>query len=357
MRGNRFSLRRSATLGAVAVLSLAGLAPAALGSTASAEESGTKGDVSSAVTAPTSFGQEASKISDGPQAASGRSNAPDKKVAAYWTEERMAAAKPYEGPQPDADGPPKPASGSTSSTDPFGKIDPVGPKDASSGASTMPDGILFFDSPDGPSSCSASVVNAPSKRVLVTAGHCVYGASADGQGFWMTNMVFVPGYDGTAEDAAPAGVWTARSLRTFDAWIENTTDYTNDVGFVTLNDGGDATQPVADAVGAHGLAWGGSHDFQATIHGYPSNQSAPGGNPVMRECKDGVIEESSMGMVDGCDFGFGASGGPWLHSYDASASLGRVRSVTSLWHPVSKHNWGPYFSRYVKDMMDATAAD
>ena len=61
--------------------------------------------------------------------------------------------------------------------------------------------------------------------------------------------------------------------------------------------------------------------------------------------------------TEGCDFGFGGSGGPWLYRYNESTGLGYVRSLTSLWRPLGGVNRGPYFTEAVKTMLDATAGD
>ncbi|CAM5741462.1 hypothetical protein SHIRM173S_08058 [Streptomyces hirsutus] len=59
-----------------------------------------------------------------------------------------------------------------------------------------PVGKVFFDSPEGTSVCSGTVVkdvNHPGRSNLVwTAGHCVH---AGGDGGWYRNIVFVPAYN------------------------------------------------------------------------------------------------------------------------------------------------------------------
>lgn len=153
------------------------------------------------------------------------------------------------------------------------------------------------------------------------------------------------------------GVWTARSIRTFNSWRADQTDYSSDVAYVTLNNGGDANKPVADVVGGYGLAWGGSYVFQATIFGYPTNKTNPDGRGTIHSCVRTAQESEGKVRVEGCDFGFGGSGGPWLYRYNESTGLGYVRSVTSLWRPLGGINRGPYFTEAMKNMLDATAGD
>ncbi|MEV8597040.1 hypothetical protein [Streptomyces sp. NPDC052012] len=95
-----------------------------------------------------------------------------------------------------------------------------------------PVGKVFFDSPEGPSVCSGTVikdVNHPGKSNLVwTAGHCVH---AGGNGGWYRNLVFVPAYNdlGKSEadltnanptEIAPYGNWWADWASTSNGWIQ-----------------------------------------------------------------------------------------------------------------------------------------
>ncbi|CAL9603675.1 hypothetical protein SUDANB176_05484 [Streptomyces sp. enrichment culture] len=95
-----------------------------------------------------------------------------------------------------------------------------------------PVGKVFFDSPEGPSVCSGTVikdVNHPGKSNLVwTAGHCVH---AGGDGGWYRNLVFVPAYNdlgkseadlsnASASEIAPYGNWWADWASTSNGWIQ-----------------------------------------------------------------------------------------------------------------------------------------
>src|SRR3546814_14320291 len=65
--------------------------------------------------------------------------------------------------------------------------------------------------------CSAATINTRSKRVVITAGHCVHEGRG---GTWHSNLVFVPRYDGTAADPTPYGTFQARTLHTFKTWVQ-----------------------------------------------------------------------------------------------------------------------------------------
>ena len=357
--------RRRISVGAVLVLMMVGLTLSSLlttsaGATESAQDGGVVPSASSAaVTAPTSFGRSAEPIPD-EQPAVEVTHEADQDVLSYWTRERMAAARPLDADVADEPAQEQPVvadvdGSSSSSTDPAGMTEPVAPaagKGAAPQARTK--GKLFFNGYEtGNAYCSASVLNTPSKSVIITAAHCVY-SSKEG---WAKDAVFVPDYDRTQADPDPVGVWTARSMRTFDSWRADQTDFRNDVAYVTLNDGGDANKPVVDVVGGHGLAWGGSYVFRATIFGYPTNKTNPDGRGTIYSCVKTTEESEGKVRTEGCDFGFGGSGGPWLYRYNESTGLGYVRSLTSLWRPLGGVNRGPYFTEAVKTMLDATAGD
>ena len=280
--------------------------------------------------------------------------APDQDVLSYWTAQRMAEAKPYDAGSSDATAPEEGAAapGSSSSTDPGGMTEPAPPQ-SQAGATAA--GKLFFGGYGADNAyCSASAVSTPTKRVVITAGHCVFDYEEKD---WMKNVVFVPDYNMSNPDPAPSGIWTARSLRTFNAWIDES-DKSHDVGFVTLNDGGNDNGTVVDAVGGYGIAWDGSYEFQATIFGYPSNKTEPNGRYSMHTCRDSVFRtepDDSRVSVDDCSFGLGASGGPWLYRYSEDSRLGYVRAVTSTWRPLDGRNTASYFTSEVKSMMDETA--
>ena len=315
---------------------------------------------STAVTAPTSFGRNAEPI-DEERPAAEESHEADQDVLNYWTHERMAEARPMDTDTADdpAQEQPEAAEGdgsSSSSTDPAGMTEPVAP--AVDGGAALPartKGKLFFNGYDAQNAyCSASVLNTPSKSVVITAAHCVYQSRSG----WAKDAVFVPDYDRTQPDPDPVGVWTARSMRAFDSWRADQIDYSNDVAFVTLNEGGDENKPLVDTVGGHGLAWGGSYVFRATIFGYPTNKTNPDGRGTIYSCvSTATKEDEGKVRTESCDFGLGSSGGPWLYRYNESTGLGYVRSVTSRWQPRSGVNRGPYFTEAVKTMLDATAGD
>jgi V8-like Glu-specific endopeptidase len=281
----------------------------------------------------------------------------DPAVLAFWTPARMKAAKPLDAPG-DAEWVESEARAVA------GKMAAVAAKPATG---TIPravakypppvtnfsitNGKLFIGGYESGSWCSASAINTSSKRVLITAGHCVHSGQG---GAWLQNLVFVPGYNAFNADHDPVGRFQAYWLRTFNEWINNS-NLNRDVGFITTYSGGDWNTTVVNTVGGHGLVYNGGTEFDTSIFGYPSNRD--GGN-VMWACWGTATDNSSSDDRSkiACNFGGGSSGGPWTWNYDNATGLGSVRSVMSTVNSEGV-NKGPYFDQAVVDAMNAANAD
>jgi V8-like Glu-specific endopeptidase len=282
----------------------------------------------------------------------------DPAVLAYWTQARMKAAKPLDMPgdakfvdeaaralvkklPETAAGPAAPTRGRLAQTEAATPVTNY----------SITNGKLFIGGYESASWCSASAVNTTSKRVLITAGHCVHSGRG---GTWRSNMVFVPSYNAFNADRDPVGRFQAYRLRTFDSWM-NDSNLNRDVGFVTTYSGGDSGARVVDTVGGHGLAVNGGTEFDTSIFGYPSNRD--GGNK-MWACWGTATDSSWWDDLSkiGCNFDVGSSGGPWLWQYNNSTGQGYVRSVMSTLDG-SGVNRGPYFDTAVRDALNAANGD
>ncbi|KOX10466.1 hypothetical protein ADK66_09865 [Micromonospora sp. NRRL B-16802] len=281
----------------------------------------------------------------------------DPEVLAYWTPERMKAAKSLDAPG-DAEWVESKARAVASKTaDVAAK--PVAARISQRVTNAPPpvtnfsitNGKLFIGGYESGSWCSASAINTSSKRVLITAGHCVHGGQG---GTWLQNLVFVPGYNAFNTDHDPVGRFQAYWLRTFNEWINNS-NLNRDVGFVTTYSGGDWNTTVVNTIGGHGLVYNGGTEFDTSIFGYPGNRD--GGN-VMWACWGTATDNSILDNKSKitCNFGGGSSGGPWTWNYDNASGLGSVRSVMSTVNSDGV-NKGPYFDQAVVDAMNAANAD
>lgn len=190
-------------------------------------------------------------------------------------------------------------------------------------------GKLFFNTPQGPSYCSASVIR---RGVIVTAAHCIQDFGA-GQTI-NSGFRFVPGHYGpagsTLAQQEPYGSWPAQGIVRPGAWA-NGTDIgcgaarDNDIAVLALRPDGQ-NRFVADVVGKLGYGWnnpsfvssaktGNLRVAAVTALGYPF--ILDGGSIMQRS--DGPTYPTtvcnSRQLWQGSNFGGGASGGPWIVNF------------------------------------------
>jgi V8-like Glu-specific endopeptidase len=238
----------------------------------------------------------------------------------YWTEERRAGAAPRElGVEAHSDD-------SSAAVDPLGysyaypfsqfpvsqllyRTNLVYPY------TTV--GKLFFTLGIQDYMCSASVIRP---HLLLTARHCIFEYVHPSGGFFATNVVFYPGYNG-ASNANLGGAWFARWLYT---WVANAENWRYDIGFVQLYDdtetgcGGSAGTPVEAYTGYLGFRYGGSYNKRHwNEFGYPAEP--PFGGNVMIESQSSTGAQDQFGVTDTVEVGNsqtgGTSGGPWILNF------------------------------------------
>ncbi len=252
------------------------------------------------------------------------------RIAAYWTPERMRNTPPLLAP-------------GTRRPDPLAVASFAPVPDA-----TVPpyvvEGRIFVRQGKSKGYCSGTAINSPTRRLVLTAGHCVNTGPRGlrGTSAWSRYLEFVPAYtDGTA----PFGTFVARRPEVYapDDWVRfGNPNY--DIGaFLTT-----PTTPeglnVADAVGGGvtiGLDLTRKQNFQT--FGYP------GKTRRMQQCESPAVGDDPFTyQAPGpptvrirCHWLPGASGGGWLTEggtiVNGLTSYGRNRDLT--------HTYGPYFSK------------
>jgi hypothetical protein len=259
-----------------------------------------------------------------------------RRIERFWTPARMAAARPLEltvGRDGRADlhlGPRRrPAGASYSAVD-----SPEAPPYAWNGR-------LYVRQGGKEGFCSATAIDSPTRRLVLTAGHCVNSGPKDGgPGVWSTYLEFVPGFNlGVAPDGTFALSGRPRAL---PGWTED--------GNPDFDLGAFLTEPnaegvaLADAVGdgATIVAGRGRHQRFETF-GYP------GGSERMRTCVSGFAGgdpitatlpgPSTVGVR--CDWVPGASGGGWL--IDGGSAIDGLTSYITEGDD-KPLTYGPYFS-------------
>lgn len=239
-------------------------------------------------------------------------------------------------------------------------------------------GRLFFVQKDVdsgallPSGCSADVVTSANQSTVVTAAHCVavhtpfdLGAPYGLGNTLVTNMVFIPGYNGAAlprgttstalpgTDIAPFGVWGATR-----AWITNTWSGSADFALghdmaAILVSNPDDPRPIAQVTGAQQIGFNQPQSQYEYMFGYPqtnernwywpdnnNGKAASNGEPqnlwrvfdgrsltVTRgqSQPDAVYANDVLNTAQAP----GCSGGPWMQNFDPTTGTGIQTGVNS----------------------------
>lgn len=189
--------------------------------------------------------------------------------------------------------------------------------------------------------CSGTVVNSPSGRVVITAGHCVF------ENFWSRRFVFVPGYH---DGIAPFGEFVAKRLTAPARWVKNqwnrpTYALSYDVGAVVLK----GATPVQTAVGgARGIAFNVGRSRQYTSFGYPAANPFDGESLFTCTSPFGGRDIGTFSPSPGwisCDMTGGSSGGGWIFDNEF------LNSVNSYGYGNgSPRMYGPYFGNVIKKL-------
>lgn len=255
-------------------------------------------------------------------------------VSAYWTKERMQGAIPRDvvrgnGPRSTAKKPGG-SGGGTSSWTRLAVPTPYSGADRNSGK-------VFFTLGGVNYVCSGTSVAASSGLSLVwTAGHCVN----EGPGAYATNFIFVPAYlDGNA----PYGKWAGSTLQTTSQWASSG-DFTYDVGAVRVVPGAGAppNSTLANITAPRAMAFNYGVTVNSTrfkSYGYPAAGKFNGQRMYM--CDSAVVRRDGSGstapMGIGCDMTGGSSGGGWINSGGALASVNSY-----IYYSLKNVMHGPY---------------
>jgi V8-like Glu-specific endopeptidase len=243
----------------------------------------------------------------------------------YWTAARMRSTPPLDG--------------SGSSLEALASFAPVTEPTV---APNTVNGRLFVRQGGQQGFCSATAINTPSRRLILTAGHCVNSGPVGRRGgsFWSNYLEFVPSY---TNGTAPFGAFIAhrRSVFALRQWVK----FGNpnfDVGAVVVTPNAEGVN-VADAVGG-GVEIGTDLSRRQLFRTF----GYPGESRVMQGCQspyvgDDVLTYRIPGpptLAIRCHWAPGASGGGWLIE-DGTM----INGLTSYGKETDRrHTFGPYFS-------------
>jgi len=243
-------------------------------------------------------------------------------IVDYWTPERMASAKPMDLLTVNNNA--MPSFNNHQKNNGVKKIlAPSALPTSTRNLSPSTAGKVYFTMNGGNYLCSGSVVNAPNRDFVVTAGHCMFDYETQS---WATRWAFVPQY---SQGSRPLGTFAGRQIVTLNGWASNQ-DYNYDVGIVLVNPN-EHGEHIQDVTGGLSLAINPSHEMTHSF-GYPVNMQS---GETVSNCigtSFTPVEYSSFFSGRGlrCDMTGGASGGPWIQGYDANTHLGQQCSVNSF---------------------------
>nr|WP_223734461.1 peptidase [Streptomyces purpurogeneiscleroticus] len=295
-------------------------------------------------------------------AASAAATQDAKKAAAFWTADRMRAAKPLDllsvaRKKLDAAAA-RAASAPAAHAVPRGKeatVPPTLPSLPSPGLKSFPQagapwtgggkvtttaGRVFFTYQGRQASCSGNAVTSENRSTVLTAGHCV---KLDGA--WHTNWVFVPGYH---DGQAPHGKWAASKTLATPQWTASE-DINYDVGAAVvppLNG-----KHLTDAVGAQGVAFNTGYNKKMYAFGYPAASPYDGSKLIY--CSGNTFKDPLLSKDHGmkCNMTGGSSGGPWFTGFDEKTGTGLQSSVNSFGYTFLPNTmFGPYFGDDAKNL-------
>jgi len=249
------------------------------------------------------------------------------RVARYWTPARMRATPPLDA----RDWPLGEASASFAPV-PEPTVSPF-----------AVNGRLFIKQGRNRGFCSATAINSPTRRLVLTAGHCVNSGPRDRRGTsaWSYYLEFVPAY---SNGVAPFGAFVAHRKDVFAPrqWVR-WGNVNFDIGAVLVSPNAEGVN-VADAVGGGAtIATDRARPEDFQTFGYPGKRR------WMQGCSSPYVgDDSRTYRLPGpptvairCHWSPGASGGGWLidegTAIDGLTSYGRLRDRV--------HTFGPYFSR------------
>ncbi|MGB7587536.1 MAG: hypothetical protein WBM00_02390 [Solirubrobacterales bacterium] len=248
-------------------------------------------------------------------------------VRSYWTRARMDRAPALDAPRADF---------LTASASFAPVTEPAALPNAVNGR-------LFVRQGGRDGFCSATAINSPTRRLVLTAGHCVNTGPVGlfgGSSIWSRFLEFVPAYE---NGVAPFGAFIAHRSHVYapKQWVK-TGNPNFDVGAVLTSPNAEGIN-VADAVGGGAtVAVGLTRRQQFQTFGFPGN------GRHMQGCESPYVgDDSHTYPLPGpptiairCHWAPGASGGGWLvnegTTIDGLTSYGR--------HGDRVHTFGPYFS-------------
>ncbi len=186
-------------------------------------------------------------------------------------------------------------------------------------------GALFYTTGGKNHFCTASVVDAPARDVVLTAAHCVYWKS------FAANIEYVPGY---YDGKQPYGAWPVAKITVASGW-KSSHNPDLDFAFLTISPVGG--RPIQARTG--GLTIGFTRWYSEKIEVIGHNDTDA--EPIRCATKSFRFRTGQMQFY--CHgFWTGTSGGPWIIGYNAKKGTGTVFGVIGGYELGGDYEWTSY---------------
>jgi V8-like Glu-specific endopeptidase len=291
------------------------------------------------------------------------------RIVAYWTPERMKAAKPRDFVRQ------KDGSFALAPTPRAGKAKPGGTTAGVTGASWVNQGEIlkrsgkvYFRMHGSGYVCSGSVAddgNPGGNSIVLTAGHCAYDET---NRTFATDWLFIPAFDtnpnlDTSDCSSVTttyGCWTAKSLVVHSGFANaggfNTQATLHDFAFAVVGPGSGGE--LDTVVGAYPVTTS-SVAVGSTLSafGYPAAGKYLGKD--LTYCSGPISTDRLNGNLTwglACDMTGGSSGGPWLKTGTNELNLGSgnggtLASLNSYGYSGKSFMYGPKFNSKTADVL------
>ena len=205
-------------------------------------------------------------------------------------------------------------------------------------------------------SCTGSVIDTYSLRLVLTAAHCLYY-----EGQWARRVIFIPNFK---NGRRPYGTYQSKALWVPRQWARlshGTTGTHLDLGLMVTRKTWNGSR-IGEDIGALPLQFYPDRSGLTDIYGYPGGAMKA---RVMRTCRSWTVPWSGgwfmpgpTGMSAWCNMAPGSSGGPWVSRYkrEDGGSFGFVDGLTSTGGKVGRRSVlkSPYFGRILVNLIRST---
>jgi len=267
----------------------------------------------------------------------------------YWTQARMAQAKPY-----------RPASAESASGTPLRFESRVWGPGPPTRAGARPVGRVFFEEGGVDYYCSGTAVSSDNSSVVLTSAHCVVDGGK-GKHRVHDNWIFVPSFRPAGNCApdtgavCPYGRFAAKQFFVAKQWLRSG-DPRYDIAAVAVEPRQKSellTEFVGEVVGGFDSPLPALPRRSLAIFGYPAGAPFEGRLSFCFAIGARRTSSADSGELNaGCDMRAGADGGPWFAA--ASKNRTAVVGVTSV--GTGKTVSSPYLGKVAKQLYDSASA-